>query len=361
MNDTTLMGRCIELAMNGHGYVAPNPLVGAVITRDEVIIGEGWHAKLGDVHAEIAAMRNADTTDFSGATLYCNLEPCSHQNDKKINPPCAPEIVNAGFERVVIGMTDPNPDVNGQGVAYLRDHGIHVDVGIRESECRYINRFFVTNMERMRPFLTLKMAQSLDGFVQAADGRSQWITGESARTEVHRMRQAHDAVLTTAATVLADNPSLTVRLIEGRNPLRVVIDTHNRLTGSEKLFQDNEAKTIVATANPQPLYGDAEVMPVPARGEHIDFEMLIDQLYAHGVRSVMIESGAELASELISQRWIDELVLMIAPKLLGNGTSAFQAMTVIDLEAADIFSDIHISELDRHVIFKGMLRECSLD
>jgi diaminohydroxyphosphoribosylaminopyrimidine deaminase/5-amino-6-(5-phosphoribosylamino)uracil reductase len=223
-SEERFMRLAIRLARRGLGRTSPNPMVGAVLTRGEEVVGQGYHPRLGKEHAEIRAIRDAGD-DVRGATLYVNLEPCNHHGR---TGPCARAIVEAGIRRVVIGMKDPNPLVNGKGIAALRRRGVEVTTGVLEQECRRLNEAFVCYITEGRPFVTFKSAITLDGRVAARTGDSRWVTGEEARREGHRLRAAHDAIMVGVGTVLIDNPTLTCRGVRGRDPVRVVVDSRLR-------------------------------------------------------------------------------------------------------------------------------------
>ncbi|NTU53249.1 MAG: bifunctional diaminohydroxyphosphoribosylaminopyrimidine deaminase/5-amino-6-(5-phosphoribosylamino)uracil reductase RibD, partial [Chlorobiaceae bacterium] len=221
--DAAFMGRCLELAARGEGSVSPNPMVGSVIVHKGRIIGEGWHQRYGEAHAEVNAIASvADQSLLSDSTLYVNLEPCSHFGK---TPPCADLIVDRRISRVVVGCTDPHEKVAGKGITRLREAGIVVTVGVLEAESERLNEAFMTAHRKGRPFVVLKTAQTLDGRIATSTGASKWITGGDSRSEVHRLRSLHDAVMCGASTVLADDAELTVRHCEGCQPLRVLLDS----------------------------------------------------------------------------------------------------------------------------------------
>ena len=250
-DDERFMARALELARHGLGLASPNPMVGAVVVADGRVVGEGWHRGPGTEHAEVVALTAAGAR-AAGATLYVTLEPCSHHGR---TPPCAPRVVDAGITRVVAATGDPNPSVDGRGFGLLRAAGVAVAVGVLEASAGQLIEGFATAVTRGTPFVTLKMASSLDGKVAAVDGSSRWITGEEARRDVHRLRAEHDAVLVGAGTALADDPALTVRLdgYAGRLPLRVVLDTSGRVAATGALF-DGSAPTLVATTARSPAW-----------------------------------------------------------------------------------------------------------
>ena len=233
--DEIFMTRALKLAVRGRGCVSPNPLVGCVIVKDNKIIAEGWHKKFGEAHAEINALNYAhdNNIDVTGATMYVSLEPCSHQGK---TPPCAFKIVQEGIKKVVIAMQDINPLVNGNGIKILRDAGIEIVTGVCEREARYLNRGFISAFVRKRPYVTLKAAMSLDGKLALKNGDSKWITGLEARTEAHKIRSENDGVLVGVNTILYDDPALTVRLVDGVSPKRIVLDARLNIPSNSRVL-----------------------------------------------------------------------------------------------------------------------------
>jgi len=246
VTDEELIKKTLKLAEKGRSKVSPNPLVGAVITKNNEIIAEGFHREFGDVHAEVAALDSA-RQDVNGGTLYVNLEPCSHTGKQ---PPCVERIKSSGIKRVVIGTPDPNPLVNGKGIALLRKQGLEVKVGILEEACRNFNEAFFKHIKTNTPLITLKIAQTLDGKIATADGSSKWITSEKSRRLVHKMRSQNDVVLVGIGTVLKDSPRLNVRLVRGQDPKRIVLDSTLKIPlNSNFLTKPLVEKTIIATTS----------------------------------------------------------------------------------------------------------------
>ncbi|HEV3474337.1 MAG TPA: bifunctional diaminohydroxyphosphoribosylaminopyrimidine deaminase/5-amino-6-(5-phosphoribosylamino)uracil reductase RibD [Actinomycetota bacterium] len=322
--DDVWMRRALELAARGTGLASPNPLVGAVVVRDGRAVGEGWHEGPGRPHAEIVALDAAGDL-ARGATLFVTLEPCSHQGR---TPPCAPRVVGSGVVRVVAAMRDPNPVVDGRGLAALREAGIDVAVGVEETDALRLNEPFVKHLRTGLPFVTLKMAASLDGKVAARDGSSRWISGEEARAEVHRMRAASDAVMVGAGTAVLDDPALTVRdpRYPGRAPLRVVVDGRGIVPETKRVFTDGSAPTLVATTHAAPARrrrawegAGAEVLVLPGAGASlIPLDALLAELGKRDVQRLLIEGGPTLAWEAVHSGLVDEVVLFFAPMLVGG-------------------------------------------
>jgi diaminohydroxyphosphoribosylaminopyrimidine deaminase / 5-amino-6-(5-phosphoribosylamino)uracil reductase len=319
--DDAFMRRALSLAEEGIGLASPNPLVGAVVVSRGQVAGEGWHEGPGTHHAEVMALEQAGRR-ARGGTLYVTLEPCSHVGR---TPPCAPAIREAGIARVVAAVGDPNPLVDGRGFALLRDAGIEVIVGVLESESRRLIAGFLKHTATGLPFVTLKMAASLDGKVAARDGSSRWITGEAARLDVHRLRAACDAVVVGAGTAVADDPLLTVRLdgYRGRQPLRVVVDGSGRTPPTAAVLGP-DAQTLMATSSRAPErvrqeWGDtgSEVALFDA-DDGVSLEALLETLGKRDVQTVLVEGGPTLAWSAVGAGLVDRVVLYVAPKLIGG-------------------------------------------
>lgn len=320
------MDRALRLARKGEGRASPNPMVGAVIVKDGRIIGEGYHACCGENHAEINAIRNA-REPIPGATFYITLEPCAHQGR---TPPCVQALIGERPARVVIGVIDPNPAVAGRGVAALRAQGIETIVGIREEECRRLNEKFFKYMTTGLPFVTLKYAQTIDGRIATAGGHSRWISSLPARRYAHRLRSVHDAVLVGAGTARLDNPELTVRLVRGRNPLRIVLDSRLEVPLEAGVFRNqNQAPTLVVATVGAPeerlraLAGrGVETLQVAAAPGGIDLPELFRELGRRGVTSVLVEGGGATITSVLRERLADRLAVVVAPKIIGQGVEA---------------------------------------
>jgi diaminohydroxyphosphoribosylaminopyrimidine deaminase / 5-amino-6-(5-phosphoribosylamino)uracil reductase len=317
------MGEALAEARLGLGRTHPNPCVGAVVVKDGKVVGRGHHAQAGAPHAEVLALAEAGAL-ARGADLYTTLEPCDHWGR---TPPCTRAILDAGVARVVSASMDPNPLVNGKGLERLRAEGVAVWTGVLESEADALNRPFFKSMRTGLPFVTLKVAATLDGKLASASGDSRWVTGDEARADVHRLRSGVDALLVGAGTVRADNPQLTTRLAtgEGRNPLRVVLDTEARLPTELKVFQQvDRERTVVVCAldKAQPAAErlastGARVWGVPRGRTGLEMTAVLRRLVEDGALHVMAEGGSQLFASLLTARAADELVLYLAPKLLG--------------------------------------------
>jgi len=317
------MGQALRLASRGRYTSHPNPRVGCVIVNNGRVIGSGWHAMAGGPHAEIVAL-NACETSARGATVYVTLEPCAHQGR---TPPCVDALINAGVGHVVIAMQDPNPLVAGQGEASLRNAGIKVSSGLMRDQAKSLNAGFVSRMERGRPRAVLKLAASMDGRTAMANGESKWITAPPAREDVQHLRAASSAIICGVGTVIADDPSLNVRSpaidTGGRQPLRVVVDSRLRVPPSSRLLT-LPGTTLIAGAvsdieRQQRLQqAGAQVELFPNAAKKVDLGLLMDRLAELECNDVLVETGSRLAGVFLGEGLIDELVLYLAPQLLGT-------------------------------------------
>lgn len=321
MTDQEYMALALQLAEKGAGWTSPNPMVGAVIVKDGEIIGQGYHAKCGDLHAERAALA-ACTGDPAGATLYVTLEPCCHHGRQ---PPCTDAILQAKIARVVVGSGDPNPLVAGKGLDLLRAHGVQVTEGVLDQECRALNHVFFHFIQTGRPYVVLKYAMTLDGKLAAYTGASQWITGEQARRHVHTQRSRYRAILVGVGTVLADDPQLTCRLEGGRDPLRVVCDTNLRTPLTANVVRTaRQTPTCLATCVSQESrlapYREAgcQVLSLPQSNGQVSLPALLKALGSQGVDSVLAEGGSALHWSLVRDGLVNRVQAYLAPKILGG-------------------------------------------
>lgn len=321
--DHHYMQRALALAERGRYGAHPNPMVGCVLVRDDVVVGEGWHPLAGDAHAEIFALRDAGD-QAQGATAYVTLEPCSHHGK---TPPCCDALIAAGIAAVVIAREDPNPDVNGQGIASLSAAGISIRSGLLRDEAEALMAGFLSRVQRGRPWVRLKIAASLDGRTAMAGGESQWITGPEARADVQRLRGGAGAILTGVATVIADDPSLTVRDARfnphNRQPLRVVLDSKLCTpTTARMLSLDGETLIFCGDdANASPLQNaGASVVRVAMDEQFVDPAAVLQALAVREVNDVLVEAGPTVAGQLLMRQLVDELVIYQAPHILGSET-----------------------------------------
>lgn len=354
--DAAYMARALELARKGVYSTHPNPRVGCVIVRDGEIVGEGWHVRAGEPHAEVHALRQAGDK-AKDATAYVTLEPCSHHGR---TPPCADALVNAGVSRVVAAMQDPNPDVAGRGLLRLMSAGIAVQSGVLESEARALNKGFLKRMEHGLPYVRVKLAMSLDGRTAMASGESQWITGPEARSAVQRLRAQSSVVLTGADTVLADNARLTVRpdelglnaeltaLAATRPPLRVLIDGRLRVPLDAPFFKAGNALVVTcAAASARERYHDEghDMLALPSSGGHVDLRKLLVELAARGVNDVLVEAGPKLAGAFTRLGLVDEFQIFIAGKFMGSS-----ARPLLDLPLAQMSEALELKIVEMRAV-----------
>ncbi len=330
MTNEQAMARAIELALRGTGHVSPNPRVGCVLLKDGRIIGEGWHRKFGEPHAEREAITNA-TEDVVGATAVVTLEPCSHVGKQ---PPCADLLIERNISRVIIGMQDANPLVSGNGIERLRAAGIGVTVGVLGAECAWLDRTHTKTITTKMPYIIAKTGQTLDGCIASHSHESQWITSQASRQKVHALRAEFDAVMIGKTTALVDNPALTVRHVEGRQPWRIVLDTRLELPPTLQLFTDEfTTKTIVICGHTAATSPNARLLResgIQVLGCDTDSHKHLilrnafrDILQDYGIASIMVEGGSLLLSALLQENLIDEYHFFIAPMLLGGGKQVF--------------------------------------
>jgi diaminohydroxyphosphoribosylaminopyrimidine deaminase/5-amino-6-(5-phosphoribosylamino)uracil reductase len=313
--------RCIELAKNGLGTTYPNPLVGCVIVYENKIIGEGWHKKSGEAHAEVIAIESVRNKELlSSSTIYVSLEPCSHFGK---TPPCADLILKYKIPNVVIGTIDPNSKVAGKGIQKLKDDGVNVTFGILEKECNELNKRFFTFHKKNRPFIILKWAESSDGFISPKNKDEQkpvWISNEYSRQLVHKWRSEEQAILVGTQTIIDDNPSLTVRDWVGNNPIRVVIDKENSIDSSKNIF-DNQAKTIVFS-NKEVTSNSDNIQNIKIDFDINSTQQIVEKLYENNIQSIIIEGGRKTIQSFIDANLWDEARVFIGEIILSEGTRA---------------------------------------
>jgi diaminohydroxyphosphoribosylaminopyrimidine deaminase/5-amino-6-(5-phosphoribosylamino)uracil reductase len=317
--DHAFMARALQLARRGLNTTTPNPRVGCVIVRGGEVVGEGWHERAGDPHAEVHALRAA-AARAEGATAYVSLEPCSHHGR---TPPCAEALIQAKVARVVAAMQDPNPKVAGSGLARLRAAGIQTACGLLEAEARELNIGFVSRMERGRPWVRVKTAASLDGRTALANGVSQWITGPLARRDGHRWRARACAVMAGIGTLQADNPRLTVREVETtRQPMRIVVDRHLEMSPHARVLEGGNVLVFCAREDQQRSArlrsAGAEVVVLPDAGGKVDLAAMMSELARRELNEIHVESGNRLNGALLREGVVDELLIYLAPQLLGD-------------------------------------------
>lgn len=310
--DHEFMARALRLAERGLYSTTPNPRVGCVLVKDGRVVGEGWHERAGDAHAEVHALAAAGA-DAYGATAYVSLEPCSHHGR---TPPCADSLVAAGIKQVVAAMEDPNPRVAGEGMARLKAAGVATAVGLLAEQARELNIGFVSRMTRRRPWVRIKVAASLDGKTALANGKSQWLTGPEARQDGHRWRARACAILTGAGTVREDDPQLTVRGVDTpRQPLRVIVDSRLEIPPAAKVLAGGDALVFSAVAG---SIAGAEVVALPAASGKVDLAAMLEELGRRGINELHVEGGFRLNGALLAEGLADELLIYQAPIILGD-------------------------------------------
>jgi len=358
------MKRALELAKKGIGYTNPNPLVGAVIVKNTEIIGEGYHMKYGGNHAEVNAFLNA-TQDVKGATLYVNLEPCSHFGK---TPPCANTIVDKGIKKVFVGIMDPNPKVAGKGIEILRNNGIEVVVGLLEHECKKVNEIFLKYIKTNLPFCILKTAMTLDGKIASYTGSSKWVTNELSRKYVHELRHKVSAIMVGIGTILADDPQLNVRLEdkESRNPIRIIVDSTAKIPLSSKvLIIDSNTKTILATTSRASedkikilREMGIEIIVAPKKNQRVDLSYLMKVLGEREIDSILLEGGSNLNFSALEEGIVNKVISFISPKIIGGES----AKTPVGGKGIALMHDaINVTGIEIHKFGDDFMLEGYLD
>jgi diaminohydroxyphosphoribosylaminopyrimidine deaminase / 5-amino-6-(5-phosphoribosylamino)uracil reductase len=352
-NDIDFMKLALDLAATAKGKTNPNPLVGAVIVKDGMIVGSGIHRKAGEPHAEVHAFQMSGD-HAKGATLYVTLEPCSHYGK---TPPCAKLVKESGVRRVVIAMKDPNPLVAGRGIKMIEEAGIEVEVGVLEEEAKRLNERFIHNMIHHSPFVISKIAMTLDGKIAAHNGHSKWVTGEEARKQVHFLRDEVDGILVGIGTVLADDPQLTTRLPHvGKNPVRIILDSELRTPIAANITDCSEAETWIFSSE---QVDKAKVAALEEKGvtvffaqkddKGLDLHQVMKQLFEKGITDVLVEGGSELNNSFLRAGLIHKYLIYMAPKILGgrNSLTPYTGNDVDSMEAAipvRFDSTLHVGE-----------------
>lgn len=363
MTEEFFMREALRIAKYAEGRTSPNPLVGAVVVRDGKIIAQGWHRKAGTPHAEIHALNMAGELSRN-ATLFVTLEPCSHFGR---TPPCARAIVDAGIKKVVAAMSDPNPKVAGRGFEILRSAGIEVEVGLLEDEARKLNEVFLKWVTKKLPFVTLKFACSLDGKISTVGGESRWISCEESRKFSHGLRDINDAILVGVGTVLADNPSLTTRLVDGKNPVRVIVDSNARIPLDAKVVTDKSARTILATTSNAPpekisaLKNHGVEIITAGEGQRVDLKILMLELAAREITSVLVEGGGTIHFAMLEAQLVDKIFAFVAPKIIGgaNALTAVEGAGFEKLSDAVNLENFSAQKLGTDFLLSGYVRRLS--
>jgi len=360
MDDERWMRRALRLAEKGRGRTSPNPMVGAVLVKRGKVVSEGYHTRAGEPHAEIAAIKKAGEK-AKGAILYVNHEPCTHYGK---TPPCAPAVIEAGVRKVIVGMEDPNPLVKGRGLALLKQAGLDVKVGILEKECHRLNEAFCKYIVQHEPFIILKMAATLDGKLATRSGESQWITGETSRRFVHRLRDQVDGVVVGIGTILKDDPMLTARIKDGRDPYRIVFDSRLRIPENAKVVDLSPTKAIVATTEmasrdkiERLRKKGVRILISDSKSGKVDLKASLLKLGEMGMMSLLLEGGSQLSGSFLDQRLIDKILLFLSPKLIGDplAPGIFGGGGVTSLKEAISIKDLKVRKIGEDILLEGYL------
>lgn len=357
--DEKYMRLAMQLAGNAIGRTSPNPLVGAVIVKDNRVVGCGWHRKAGTPHAEVHALNQAGEL-AQGADVYVTLEPCAHYGK---TPPCAKALVEAKVKNVYGGLLDVNPKVAGKGFKILEDAGIHVEYGFLQDELRKQNEVFFKWIEHKKPFIVLKAAMTLDGKIATATGQSKWITNETSRAYGYKLRDIYDGIMVGINTVIEDNPMLTARVDGGKNPIRIVVDSSLKIDINANVVQDKSAKTIVATTDKADKdkilklqAQDVDVIVVDKdENDKVDIEKLLDILGQQNICSILVEGGATLSGSFVAKKLVDKVYFFIAPKIVGGkeAKTPVAGTGILNLQEALALKDIQIEKLEEDILIIG--------
>lgn len=357
--DEKYMRLAMQLAGNAIGRTSPNPLVGAVIVKDNRVVGCGWHRKAGTPHAEVHALNQAGEL-AQGADVYVTLEPCAHYGK---TPPCAKALVEAKVKNVYGGLLDVNPKVAGKGFKILEDAGIHVEYGFLQDELRKQNEVFFKWIEHKKPFVVLKAAMTLDGKIATATGQSKWITNETSRAYGYKLRDIYDGIMVGINTVIEDNPMLTARVDGGKNPIRIVVDSNLKIDINANVVQDKSAKTIVATTDKADKdkilklqAQNVDVIVVDKdKNDKVDIEKLLDILGQQNICSILVEGGATLSGSFVAKKLVDKVYFFIAPKIVGGkeAKTPVAGTGILNLQEALALKDIQVEKLDEDILIIG--------
>ncbi len=357
------MKRALKIAEKGWGKTNPNPLVGAVIVKDNEIIAEGFHEALGCAHAEVAALKSA-CADVRGSTLYVNLEPCSHYGR---TPPCAKAIIDSGIKNVVVGMVDPNPKVSGNGIKMLKDADINITVGVMQSEAEKLNEIFINYITRHKPFVIMKAAMTLDGKIASVAGDSKWVSNEFSRNYVHLIRDRVSSIMVGINTVVKDNPSLTARLEskECTDPVRIIVDSKGRIPLDSNVIQTKtKAGTIIATTalidktkENQLIENNVRIIKTAGSNGNVDLRVLMDELYKLEIDSVLLEGGGTLNYSALEAGIVDKVMFFISPKIIGgkDAVSPVEGAGIDLIKNALKIKDINLTQFDDDILIEGYI------
>lgn len=355
----------LEQAKKGLGEVSPNPAVGCVITKNNMVIATGYHRRFGGPHAEVMALEKAGK-EARGATLYVSLEPCCHFGK---TPPCTEAIIKSGIKEMVAAMADPNPANNGRGFKQLRKNKIRVISGILKKEAQELNKAFIERMKKKRPYISVKLAQSLDGKIATRTGKSKWISSKASRSMVHRLRKRHDAVMVGVNTVIRDDPLLNVRTSYFvhrtwcRQPVKIVIDSSLRTPVNARIFSKNSAaRVIIATTKKAPVEKEkvliskgAEILHIKSDSGRVDLNVLLKRLSRMGIASILVEGGGEITASLFENKLVDKLILFIAPILIGgrDAVTSLEGKGVKSIKDAFRLDEIKLRRIGRDFLMES--------
>ncbi len=363
-SDEFFMKLALREGYKGLGWTSPNPSVGAILVNPytQEIVSKGYHKAYGLAHAEVEAINKAGEK-AKGTFLYVTLEPCSHYGK---TPPCTEKILSAGISKVICGIRDPNPLAKG-GLEYLKSKGIEVKVGVLEREIKILHRFFLSHILRKRPWIILKIAASLDGKIAISTGESKWITDEKARKYTHKLRHICDAILVGKNTILKDDPELTCRLIKGKNPIRVVLDTNLSLTPDFKIFNtDENKKTIIVCGEKikspkEKIFKKKkiEIWKVPIKNNKVDLKTLLEICHQKGITSILVEGGSQIYGSFIEEGLVDEIFYFVGPIIIGDkeGISAIERSPLKDLKSSLFLKDLKIKKIGNSYLFHAYTEE----
>jgi len=355
MDDIRHMKRALSLARRAIGKTSPNPMVGAVLVKNDRVLAEDYHKKAGEPHAEALVLTSAGDR-AKGATLYVTLEPCCHT--QKRTPPCTNAIIGTGVKRVVVAMSDPNPKVSGKGIAHLKAAGIKATEGVLQDEARALNEAYIKHVTTGIPFVTLKTAMTLDGKIATPEGQSKWITGEKSRLLVHKLRSSVDAIVTAVGTVKADDPELTARVRGGKSPVRVVIDPQLKSALSARIFKCPPRTIVVTSAKGDKLnkLTKSGVNAITFKGQ-LELNWLMGELGAMGFNSVLIEGGSSLNGHALMEGVVDKVFYFIAPRIIG-GKDSFPAVggrSYLPLDKALKLKNMKVRRIGEDILVEGYL------
>ncbi len=359
INHTTIMKYAITLAKRSRNRTLPNPQVGAIVVKDDKIVGEGYHKKAGGPHAEVYAINSAGKRS-KGGTLYVTLEPCSHYGR---TPPCTDLIIKTGIKKVFVSMIDPNPLVSGKGVEILKSSGIDVEVGLLEEEARDLNEVYIKNVTRKMPYIIFKSAMTLDGRTATKNGDSKWVTSDVSRSIVHRLRSNVEGVMVGIGTVLKDNPSLTTHGIEDDCPWRIIVDSRLRIPSHARVLNDRfRDKTLVVTtynAQRQKIKHletkGIRIIQVASKEGRVDLKRMLRKLYELNIYRLLVEGGATLAGGLLKEKLIDRIIFFIAPRIIGDGRGVFEGFGFSHIKYTRQIKDVIIKRIGADIMIEGKL------